>query len=131
MIYYENTTVRVQEKKLLKKAWSMKTNDNIINLYDWRTEATTNKPEIQAVIDSINQQYGLEISADDPRLEHFKTLFLTLEIAAAQKHSLCGTESMEAETKRAFVQGIEFGRAQMMTDLILAILEKDGLIEFS
>lgn len=106
----------------------MEDQDNIISLQDAKAKAAGISPELAQVIAQLNQRFGIHIDLNDERLDRFKILYLALNEAAKQTHDI----ELEGATDRyqnAFLQGVELGRAQMMTDVIVCILEQDGLIE--
>ncbi len=102
--------------------------DKIINFHNKRAEAAGIQPEIGTVIEQLNQRFGIRIAMDDPRLERFKSLYPILDAAAKQTHSI-QLDVADDALRETFVKGVDVGRAQMMTDLIVCILEEDGLLE--
>lgn len=105
----------------------MEDQDKIISLQDAKAKAAGICPELAQVIDQLNHRFGIHIDLNDERLDRFKILYPALNEAAKQTHDikLGGVPDLY---QQAFLQGAELGRAQMMTDVIVCILEQDGLI---
>lgn len=106
----------------------MEDQDKIVNLQDAKAKAAGISPELAQVITQLNQRFGIRIDLSDERLDRFKMLYPALNEAATQQHEIELKGAPEAY-QRAFLQGVELGKAQMMTDVIVCILEQDGLIE--
>lgn len=100
----------------------------VIHIKDAKARAAGVSPELADVIGQINERFGAQIELNDPRLTHFKKIFPALSEAAAIEHDMDITPARE-HTRRAFRQGTEAGRAQMMMDVIVCILEQDGLLQ--
>lgn len=100
----------------------------IVNLNDAKAKAAGVSPELAQVIEQLNQRFGIRIDLTDTRLERFKLLFPALNEAAMQQHDVA-VHHEDAAVQKAFRQGLGVGKAQMMTDVIVCILEQDGLIE--
>lgn len=106
----------------------MKDQEKIVSLQDAKAKAAGISPELAEVITQLNERFSVRIDLNDERLERFKMLFPALDEAATQQHEI-QMEGAPEQAKKAFAQGVEVGKAQMMTDVIICILEQDGLIE--
>lgn len=103
---------------------------NIIHLKDARARAAGVSPEMADVIRQVNDRFGIEIDLNDRRLKRFKGLFPALSEAAALTHEIKISPARD-HFRRAFHQGAEAGRAQMMMDVIICVLEQDGVLNRS
>jgi hypothetical protein len=106
----------------------MKDEGNIVSLHDVKAKAAGVSPELAQVLEQLNDRFNIRIDMGDERLERFKLLFPALDAAANQTHDIM-LENSSAEVQKAFTKGVEVGKAQMMTDVIICILEQDGVIE--
>lgn len=106
----------------------MEDQDKIISLQDAKAKAAGISPELAQVITQLNQRFGIRIDLSDERLNRFKMLYPALNEAATQQHDIALKGVPEAYQK-AFLQGVELGKGQMMIDVIICILEQDGLLE--
>ena len=102
--------------------------DKVIPFYKAKAKATGTDPELAAVIEQINQRFGVSIDLSDTRLIGFKALFPTLNEAATLSHDI-SVDTGNPAIEKAFLEGVKAGKAQMMIDVIICILEKDGLID--
>jgi len=100
----------------------------VINLTDAKARAVGVSPQLLQVIDQINRRFGIHIDVTDERLTRFKMLFPALDEAASQQHQFKLDNASEAD-QHLFERAIEVGKAQMMTDVIICILEQDDLIQ--
>lgn len=103
---------------------------NVISLTEAKAKAAGVSPELIEVIDQLNTRFDIRIDIHDERLERFKLLYSALNEAATQGHHF-QVENENVEIQNAFLRGVDVGRAQMMTDVIICILEQDGLISRS
>jgi hypothetical protein len=101
---------------------------NIVSLQAAKAKAAGISTELASVIEQLNARFNIRIELTDERLERFKSWFPTLDEAAKQHHHF-EMKNASTEVKDAFKQGVEVGKAQMMTDVIICILEQDGLIK--
>jgi hypothetical protein len=101
--------------------------DKVIPFYQAKAKAAGADPELAAVIEQINQRFELNIDLSDSRLSTFKALFPALNEAAMQTHEV-SVETGNPSIEKAFLEGVNAGKAQMMIDVIICILEKDGLL---
>jgi hypothetical protein len=101
--------------------------DKVIPFHEAKAKAAGADPELAAVIEQINQRFGISISLTDSRLGRFKDLFPALNEAATQSHEI-KVDTGNPAIEKAFIEGVNAGKAQMMIDVIICILEKDGLI---
>ncbi|MFQ3281840.1 hypothetical protein [Reinekea sp.] len=101
--------------------------DKIIPFYEAKAKATGTDPDLAAVIEQINQRFGVNISLTDHRLAGFKALFPVLNEAATLTHDI-SVDTGNPAIEKAFLEGVSAGKAQMTIDVIICILEKDGLI---
>ena len=106
----------------------MSDDPNVIQLKDIKARAAGVSPELADVVRQINERFRINIELTDPRLSRFKKLFPALSEAAAQEHEVEISPARE-HVKRAIRQGVDAGRAQMMMDVIVCILEQDGLLQ--
>ncbi|MDX1342213.1 MAG: hypothetical protein R3309_10095 [Reinekea sp.] len=100
---------------------------NVIHWLDAKAKAVGVSPQLLSVIQQLNDRFGIQIDVADERLSRFKMLFPALDQAAAQHHDI-DLKDADLATQRIFEQGVELGKAQMMTDVIICILEQDGLV---
>jgi hypothetical protein len=100
----------------------------IISLQDIKAKAAGVDPEVAEVIRQLNGRFGINIDISDERLDRFKNIYPALNEAALQKHGI-DIDSEDPKLAAAFNRGVEVGKAQMMTDVIVCLLEQDGLIE--
>jgi hypothetical protein len=106
----------------------MKDEDNIVSLNAAKAKAAGVSPDMAQVIDQLNARFRIRIDLSDDRLDRFISLFPALDSAAKQNHEI-ELERSSPEVKQAFAKGVEVGKAQMMTDVIVCILEQDGVID--
>ncbi|TCS43093.1 hypothetical protein [Reinekea marinisedimentorum] len=102
--------------------------NKVINLQEIKAKAAGVDPEVAEVIRQLNERFGINIDICDERLERFKHIYPALNEAAQQTHGY-DLQSDDPSITAAFNRGVEVGKAQMMTDVIVCLLEQDGLIE--
>lgn len=102
--------------------------NKVINLQDIKAKAAGVNPEVAEVIRQLNERFGINIDICDERLDRFKNIYPALNEAASQAHGY-DLQSDDPVVSEAFNRGVEVGKAQMMTDVIVCLLEQDGLIE--
>jgi len=102
--------------------------NKVISLDEIKAKAAGVSSELVEVINQLNERFGIRIDFTDERLERFKLLHSALDQAAKQKHEF-RLDELAPDVEEAFRQGVEVGKAQMMTDVIVCILEQDGVIE--
>ncbi len=101
--------------------------DKVISLTEAKARSAGVSVDLAAVIQQLNQRFGITIDLADKRLERFKGLHPVLEEAARQRHQF-DNPGLNPALQQAFNQGIEVGRAQMMIDVIVCLLEQDGVL---
>ena len=101
---------------------------NILSFLNAKAKAAGIEVGLVEVIEQINQRFNLNIDMNDARLERLKSLYSVLNEAAVQRHTF-ELEKASPEVQKVFEKGIEVGKAQLLMDLIVCILEQDGLIE--
>jgi hypothetical protein len=101
--------------------------DKVVSLADAKARAAGVSVELASVIEKLNQRFGINIDIADERLDRFKSLYPVLEEAAKQHHQFDNTSQNPAQ-QQAFRQGIDVGKAQMMIDIIVCLLEQDGVL---
>ncbi len=102
-------------------------NDKIIDLLQVKAKAAGVDPQFQNLIEQLNHRFNLHIESSDPRLDRLKTLYPILENTAQMNHKIELTGNPKS-MRDAFLQGIEFGKTQTLLDLIVCLLEADGVI---
>lgn len=102
--------------------------NKVIHLQDIKAKAAGVNPEVAEVIRQLNERFAINIDISDERLERFKNIYPALNEAAVQTHNY-DLESDDPNVTASFNRGVEVGKAQMMTDVIVCLLEQDGLIE--
>ena len=102
----------------------------VISLQAKKAEAAGVHPELAELISQLNGRFAIQIDLTDERLDRFKQIYPALNEAAQQGHKF-SVESDDTEIVAAFNRGVEVGKAQMMTDVIVCLLEQDGLIQRS
>ncbi|PTY38545.1 hypothetical protein BGP77_00010 [Saccharospirillum sp. MSK14-1] len=102
----------------------------IINLAEAKAKAAGVSTGLVDVIDQLNERFGIRIDITDERLARFNRLYAALDEAAMQHHEY-QLEEHDSAMQSIFNQGVEVGRAQMMTDVIICVLEQDGLLKRS
>ena len=100
----------------------------IVKLSDAKARAIGVSPQLLQTIEQINHRFGIHIDVTDERLTRFKMVFPALDAAAAQQHQF-NLDNASEHDQQVFAQGIDVGKAQMMTDVIICLLEQDGLIQ--
>jgi hypothetical protein len=105
----------------------MKGEEKVVSLNAAKAKAAGISPDMAQVIEQLNARFGIRIELSDERLDRFKSLFPALDSAANQHHAI-ELERSSPEVKQAFAKGVEVGKAQMMTDVIICILEQDGVL---
>ena len=102
----------------------------VISLQAKKAEAAGVHPELAELIRQLNERFGISIDIKDRRLDRFKGIYPALNEAAQQDHEY-SVQSNDTEVLTAFNRGVDMGKAQMMIDVIVCLLEQDGLIERS
>ena len=102
--------------------------DNIIDLLHIKAKAAGVDPHFQTLIQQLNARFGLHIESNDQRLERLKDLYPVLETTAQTNHKY-HLEEHNLTPEDAFLKGVEFGKTQALLDLIVCLLEADGIIE--
>lgn len=101
--------------------------DNILSFADAQAKTAGVSPEFSELIHKLNNHFNLTISLSDSRLERLKSLYSVLNTAAIEQHDI-DIEGFSDEHIELFRSGVKLGRAQMLTDIIVCVLEEDGLL---
>ncbi len=102
--------------------------NKVVSLQKAKAKAAGVSLDLAEVIGQLNERFGINIDITDRRLDSFKHIFPALNEAATQTHSFI-IEQDDKNMQRAFQKGVDIGKAQMMTDVIVCLLELEGLIE--
>lgn len=101
--------------------------NKVINLKQAKAKYAGIDPDLLDVIDQINNRFDIELDASDKRIKRLKEFYPILKRAVNQEHNF-KLDNSRPDVQNAFAEGLKAGKAQLVTDIIIDLLEQDGLI---